>query len=94
MTRHDLDLFSLFSGLVLTLIALAALFGVGIGAAAWIWPTILIALGGVVIASVLTSSRTGDQPGPEAADVASDPERAAAMAAARDEVEKADHTTD
>lgn len=91
MTRHKLDLFSLLSGLFLVLVAVAALFGFGIGAATWIWPTILIVLGVVVIASVAMSSRTADPATSEAA-APSDPDREAAMAAARDEVEAADST--
>lgn len=59
MTRHDLDLFSLLSGLVLSGIALAALFDVSADIGPWVWPTILIAVGVVVLASVLSSGRDG-----------------------------------
>ena len=68
MTRHKLDLFSLISGLFLVLIAVAALFGVNVGVAAWVWPTVLIVLGVVVIASVATSSRQATEPAPAAAE--------------------------
>lgn len=87
MTRHDLDVFSLLSGLVLTGIALVALFGVVTGIASWVWPTVLIGIGVVVIAlSLARSTDDGDRDDP----TTPSPDRAAAMAAARDEVEQAD----
>ena len=98
MTRHDLDLFSLLSGLVLTGIALAALFDVGIDVGAWVWPTVLIAVGVVVLGTVLSSS--GDNGGTDPAAVAGgapdpgrDPDQAV-LAEARDEVERVDHASD
>lgn len=68
MTRHRLDLFSLLSGLVLTAIALVALFGVSVDAAPWLGPTILIGVGAVVVGSVLRSQRDGDPAETAAAD--------------------------
>lgn len=101
MTRHDLDLFSLLSGLVLTGIALAALFGVSIDVGVWVGPTILIAVGVIVLASVLTSAsrRTAEAAapgaGPDTDDPGGhDPDRAEALATAREEVEAADHGSD
>lgn len=100
MTRHDLDLFSLLSGLVLTGIALAALFDVSADLGPWVWPGVLIAVGVVVLVSVLSSAGDGGG-GPE-----SGRERAdglvghqhdtddAVMADARAEVDDLDHTTD
>ena len=89
MNRHDLDLFSLLSGLALTAIALVALFGVTTGVAPWVWPAVLIVIGVVVVGlAVARSTDTADEP------TSPDPERAAAVAAARTEVEEADHTTD
>ncbi len=88
MNRHDLDVFSLLSGLVLTGIALVALFGVASGVAPWVWPSVLILLGVVVVGLAL--SRSGEP----AAEERTDPEREAALAAARTEVEDADPTTD
>lgn len=96
MTRHRLDLFSLLSGLVLTGIAFAALFGVSTTVAGWVWPTVLVVLGViVVVAAIGTSTTTAEEDDAPAApgepDV--DPDRATALAAARVEVEDADHTT-
>ncbi len=89
MTRHRLDLFSLLSGLTLTGIALVALLGVGLDVAAWVWPTILIGVGVVVLATVLGSDRTATDT-TTAAEDPSDPARDEAMAAARAEVDEAD----
>ncbi len=99
MTRHDLDLFSLLSGLVLTGIALAALFDVGIDVGPWVWPTVLIGVGVVVLVAVLTSR---DEPADPAA--GADPADGwphnhrdtddAVLADARAEVEGVDHTAD
>ena len=87
MTRHDLDLFSLLSGIVLTAIALVALFGVTTGIAPWVWPTALIVMGGAVVLAALSSAaRRGDATG----DATTDPDRVTAMTAARAEVEQAD----
>ena len=89
MTRHRLDLFSLLSGLVLIGIALAALFGVSLDVAAWVWPTILIAVGVVVIGSVVASNVSTE--GEELVDNdGEDSERTEAMAAARQEVAEAE----
>lgn len=91
MNRHPLDVFSLLSGLVLSGIALAALFGVSTTVAGWVWPTALVVVGAVVVVAAL-----GGRPDvveEVAADPAGDPDRADALAAARDEVEAADHTT-
>ena len=87
MTRHDLDLFSLLSGIVLTAIALVALFGVTTGIAPWVWPTALIVMGGAVVLAALSSAARRDGT-PDGA--TTDPERASAMSAARAEVEQAD----
>lgn len=88
MNRHPLDLFQLLSGLVLSGIALAALVGVSTTVAGWVWPTVLVAVGVVVVAAAISSATTDD------ADAATpDPDHDLAMAAARDEVEEADHTT-
>lgn len=87
MTRHDLDLFSLLSGIVLTAIALVALFGVTTGVAPWVWPTALIVMGGAVVLAALSSATRRDD---ATEDATTDPERASAMTAARTEVEQAD----
>lgn len=98
MTRHRLDLFSLLSGLVLVGLALAALVGVSVDVAVWVWPSILIVLGVVVLTSVLGSARTdaatttADELPPHHVD--DDPDHEAAIAAARQEVEDADRTTE
>lgn len=100
MTRHDLDLFSLLSGLVLTGIALAALFDVGIDIGPWVWPTVLIGVGVVVLGSVLSSgSRTADHApadGPDGdvlADARAEVDRADRGASPSDAVAR-DHTSD
>lgn len=88
MTRHDLDLFSLLSGLVLTGIALAALFDVGIDIGPWVWPTVLIGIGVVVLGSVLSSGSRTDDGGPDG-----DPDDGPdgdVLADARVEVDRAD----
>ncbi len=90
MNRHDLDVFSLLSGLVLTAIALVALFGVATGIAPWVWPTVLITIGVVVVGLAL--ARRPEETEQEVR--TDDPDREAALAAARTEVEDADHTTD
>lgn len=90
MNRHDLDVFSLLSGLVLTSIALVALFGVATGVAPWVWPSVLITIG-VVVVGLALSRRPAEEP---ATDATPDPERDAALAAARAEVDDADHATD
>ncbi len=99
MTRHDLDLFSLLSGLVLSGIALAALFDVGLDVGPWVWPVVLIAVGVIVLASVLRSG--GGAADPVAAtgtpDGLLDHDRDAddaVLADARAEVEGVDHTAD
>ena len=88
MNRHSIDLFSLLSGLVLSGIALAALFGVSTTVAGWVWPTVLVAIGVVVVAAALVPDTRRDEPAES-----DDPERVDALAAARHEVEEADHTT-
>ena len=89
MTRHDLDLFSLLSGLVLTGIALAALFDVGPEFGPWLWPTVLIAIGVIVLATVVGSGRSAGDDGP-----VDDPEHTDAVAAPGGEVGEADHTAE
>lgn len=92
MTRHPLDLFSLFSGMTLVAIALVGLFGLPTGVATWLWPAILIGLGLLVLG--LTVARSV-RPADAAVDPTDDdPERDAVLAAARAEVSEADHTTD
>lgn len=90
MTRHDLDLFSLLSGLVLVAIALVALFGISLDVATWVWPTVLIGVGLAVLGTVVVSTSRSEDP---TTDDASDAERAEAMAAARAEVDAADGST-
>lgn len=100
MTRHDLDLFSLLSGLVLSGIALAALFDVSADLGPWVWPGVLIAVGVVVLVSVLSSAGAGDddavtasEPADRLPDHHHDADEAV-MADARAEVDDVDHTTD
>ena len=90
MNRHPLDLFSLLSGLVLSGIALAALFGVSTTVAGWVWPTALVAVGVVVVAAAVGTATHDDTAGVA---TTSDPDHDMALAAARDEVEESDHTT-
>ena len=105
MTRHKLDLFSLISGLVLVGIATAALFDISADVTVWVWPSLLIAVGVVVLASVLRTTGPDGPDGPghgeelPAHHVEDDPERSAALASARAEVDDADtlggdHPTD
>lgn len=95
MTRHDLDLFSLLSGLVLSGIALAALFDVSADIGPWVWPGVLIAVGVVVLVSVLSSARDDDGDPTVTPDALPDHHRDdAVMADARAEVDGVDHTSD
>lgn len=99
MTRHDLDLFSLLSGLVLSGIALAALFDVGLNVGPWVWPTVLIAVGVLVLASVLRSGDGAADPAAATEPVDGWPHHDhdaddAVLADARAEVEGVDHTAD
>lgn len=92
MNRHPLDLFQLLSGSVLTAIALAALFGVTTRVAAWVWPTVLVTLGVAVVAVAVGGGR--DRVSDTAVDTAPDADRVDALAAARAEVDEADHATE
>jgi len=59
MTRHRLDLFSLLSGLALTLLAVLALVdGFTLDIARWLWPTVLISTGALVLVTVVGRSRS------------------------------------
>lgn len=91
MKRHSTDLLSLLPGLLFVAIAVLALAGgltVDLLAADWVWPSVLIALGVLVLASAGLGRR-----GPaEADDVATDQAGADATAAepAADEVPGSD----
>lgn len=94
MTRHRLDLFSLLSGLVLTAIAVVALTGIDLEVARWLGPAVLIGVGVLVLAAVVSRER-----GPaDAEDEVPPPHDDATLAEARAEVDAADltadHTTD
>ena len=85
MKRHPVDVFSLIAGLFVTTIAVAALTGpwrLGIGP--WVWPSLLVGTGVVIIGLVL-AGRGEDAPAPTTADEP-DPERAAALAEAEAEL--------
>jgi hypothetical protein len=58
MTRHRLDLLSLLLGLFFTTVASVALVaGWSVNVGRWLWPTVLITAGVVVLAAVLAAGR-------------------------------------
>jgi hypothetical protein len=89
--RHRIDPFSLVAGLFITGIAVAALVGPWrIEFEAWVWPTALIVAGLAVLGLVAAGQRGATTADPEvtAPGTTADPEREAALAAARAELDE------
>lgn len=91
MKRHRIDPFSLIAGLFVTATAVAALVGPWrIQFEAWVWPTALI-VAGLAILGLVAAGQRGEGTPTGGADVdpstVIDPEREAALAAARAELD-------
>lgn len=84
MSRHRLDLFSLLSGLTLIAIAVVALAGISLDVARWVGPSVLIGIGVLILATVLSPNRDGSGEAPPEAAAAPGSGPASAPAAVAD----------